>query len=71
MGAKCGMMVESYERENMTEIKQVSTRIPLDLYRKVKIKAARTGKTMTEIIRKRLEEWVELENEHINEVQRS
>jgi len=43
----------------MDEIKQVSTRIPLDLYIKVKIKAARTGKTMTEVIRERLEEWVE------------
>jgi len=53
-------------RENMTEIKQVSTRISLELYRRVKIKAARTGKTMTEIIRKRLEEWVESENEHTN-----
>jgi len=42
----------------MDEIKQVSTRIPLDLYIKVKIKAAQTGKTMTEIIKESLEKWV-------------
>jgi hypothetical protein len=38
--------------------KQVVTRIPGDLHRKVKIKSAKTGKTITEVVRERLEEWV-------------
>jgi gas vesicle protein len=43
----------------MADRKQVVTRIPGDLHRKVKIKSAETGKTITEVIKERLEEWVE------------
>jgi gas vesicle protein len=43
----------------MADRKQVVTRIPGDLHRKVKIKSAETGKTITEVIKESLEEWVE------------
>lgn len=43
----------------MADIKQVSTRIPSELHRKVRIKAIETGKTISEIIKEKLEEWVE------------
>ena len=46
-------------REIMAERKQVVTRIPDDLHRKVKIKSAKTGKTITEVVKEKLEEWVE------------
>jgi predicted DNA-binding protein len=58
-------MIASYQttnsrgREMMADKKQVVTRIPDDLHRKVKIKSAKTGKTITEIIKEGLEEWVE------------
>ena len=47
------------ERMIMTDRKQVVTRIPDDLHRKVKIKSAKTGKTITEVVKEKLEEWVE------------
>jgi len=43
----------------MADKKQVVTRIPDDLHRKVKIKSAETGKTITEVVKEKLEEWVE------------
>ena len=43
----------------MADSKQVVTRISEDLHRKVKIKSAETGKTITEVIKEKLEEWVE------------
>ena len=43
----------------MADQKQVVTRVPDDLHRKVKIKSAKTGKTITEVVREKLEEWVE------------
>jgi predicted HicB family RNase H-like nuclease len=43
----------------MADRKQVVTRIPDDLHRKVKIKSAKTGKTITEVVKEKLEEWVE------------
>jgi predicted DNA-binding protein len=57
-------MVASYETTNwggwiMADSKQVVTRIPEDLHRKVKIKSAETGKTITEVVKEKLEEWVE------------
>jgi predicted DNA-binding protein len=42
----------------MMDVKQVSTRISSDLHRKVRIKAIKTGKTVSEVIREKLEEWV-------------
>ena len=45
-------------REEMADRKQVVTRIPDDLHRKVKIKSAKTGKTITKVVREKLEEWV-------------
>ncbi len=42
----------------MDDRKQVVTRISDDLHRKVKIKSAETGKTITEVIKEKLEEWV-------------
>ena len=42
----------------MADRKQVVTRIPDDLHRKVKIKSAKTGKTITEVVKEKLEEWV-------------
>ena len=42
----------------MADRNQVVTRIPDDLHRKVKIKSARTGKTITEVVKEKLEEWV-------------
>jgi predicted DNA-binding protein len=42
----------------MGDRKQVVTRVPDDLHRKVKIKSAKTGKTITEVVKERLEEWV-------------
>jgi hypothetical protein len=45
--------------EKMDDRKQVVTRISHDLHRKVKIKSAETGKTITEVIKERLEEWVQ------------
>ena len=38
--------------------KQVVTRIPAALHRKVKVKAAEEGLTITAVIKKLLEEWV-------------
>ena len=57
-------MVASYQTTKygggeMDDRKQVVTRIPDDLHRKVKIKSAETGKTITEVIKEKLEEWVE------------
>ena len=43
----------------MADKKQVVTRIPDDLHRRVKIKSAKTGKTITEVVKEKLEEWVE------------
>ena len=43
----------------MADRKQVVTRISDDLHRKVKIKSAETGKTITEVIKESLEEWVQ------------
>ena len=43
----------------MADQKQIVTRVPDDLHRKVKIKSAETGKTITEVVREKLEEWVE------------
>jgi len=57
------------------EIKQVSARIPRDLYVELKIRAARTGKTMNEIITESLRKWLgeqdEARDEHIGEIQGS
>jgi hypothetical protein len=50
----------------------ITPRIPFDLYIKLKIKAARTGRTMNGIIIESLQKWLELEkegDEHIDEVQ--
>ena len=43
----------------MADSKQVVTRISEDLHRKVKIKSAKTGKTITEVVKEQLEQWVE------------
>ena len=43
----------------MDDTKQVVTRISDDLHRKVRIKSAKTGKTITEVIKESLEEWVQ------------
>jgi len=43
----------------MADKKQIVTRVPSDLHRKVKIKSAKTGKTITEVVKEKLEEWVE------------
>lgn len=43
----------------MADTTQVTTRIPKDLHRKVKIKSAQTGKPITKIIEKKLKEWVD------------
>jgi predicted HicB family RNase H-like nuclease len=40
-------------------VKQVVVRIPADLHRRVKVKAARLGVTITSVIRSLLEEWVD------------
>jgi len=42
----------------MTDRQQITTRIPKDLHRKVRVKAAQTGQTVTEVIKQKLEEWV-------------
>jgi len=56
-----GSRLPNYQlrREKMAERKQVVTRIPYDLHRKVKIKSAKTGKTITEVVKEQLEQWVE------------
>lgn len=52
------------------DIKQVSARIPRSLYIRLKIKAARTGRTMNEIITESLRKWLsEKDDGHIDEVQ--
>ena len=43
----------------MADKKQIVTRVPDDLHRKVKIKSAKTGKTITEVVKEKLEQWVE------------
>jgi predicted HicB family RNase H-like nuclease len=45
--------------ELMADVKQVSTRISSELHRKVRIKAIETGKSVSEVIREKLTEWVE------------
>ena len=56
-----GSRLPNYQlrRETMADRKQVVTRISYDLHRKVKIKSAKTGKTITEVVKEKLEEWVE------------
>jgi predicted DNA-binding protein len=54
------------------DIKQVSARIPRDLYVELKVRAARTGKTMNEIITESLQKWLEKEDRgHTDEIQGS
>ena len=43
----------------MATRKQVVVRVPDVLHRKLKVKAAEEGRTITEIVRGMLEEWVE------------
>lgn len=42
----------------MADEKQITTRIPLELHRKVKAKAALEDRTITEVIRELLRDWV-------------
>lgn len=41
------------------EVKQISTRIPADLHQKVRIKAIKVNKSVSQVIKEMLEKWVE------------
>jgi len=45
----------------MTTRRQVSIRIPEELYRQVRVKAAQTGRSVTEVLKEMLEKWVKEE----------
>jgi hypothetical protein len=47
----------------MADEKQITTRIPAELHRKVKAKAALKDKTMTKILADLLRKWLEEEDE--------
>jgi len=40
------------------DTKQVSTHIPKDLHQQVRVKSVKTGKSLAEVIREALKEWV-------------
>ena len=42
----------------MAEIKRIMVRVPADLHKAVRIKAVKEGRTVSEVIREFLEEWV-------------
>jgi len=40
-------------------MKQINARIPEEMHRAIKMKAAKEGKTMTDVIMALLEQWIE------------
>jgi len=54
---------KSTRGKDIMETKQISARIPTNLHRQVKAKAALIDKPIAEIVRELLQEWLEREKE--------